>query len=164
MTPSVDISFKWSDFSKNVSESWMCRAENSEFSDITLVSEDGQKMKAHKIILANSSLVFRSVLMDNNYTVPLIYFRGVQINELGSVLEFIYNGETKIKHDNLKQFLDLAEELKLKGINEEGGVEADRDILNEESHIEDDFETAINSQMKQFLDLTDELNEAQRNK
>ena len=75
MPSSVDINFKWSDFSKNVSESWMCREENREFSDITLVSEDGQKMKAHKIILANSSSVFRTIFMDSHYTVPLIYFK-----------------------------------------------------------------------------------------
>ena len=85
MSSAVEVNFKWSAFSKNVSESWMSKEENSAFSDITLVSEEGQHINAHKTILANSSSVLRSILVESKYPVPLIYFKGVKFNELVSV-------------------------------------------------------------------------------
>ena len=117
MPSTVDINLKWSEFSKHVSESWMQREANYDFCDVTLVSEDGQKMKAHKIILANSSSILRSILMDGNNSVSLIYLRGVKFSALMSVLDFIYHGETDIKHNNLEQFMNLAEDLKIKGLD-----------------------------------------------
>ena len=117
MPPTVDINLKASEFSRNAWESWMGVEKNSAFCDITLVSEDGHKVKAHKIILANSSLVFRSILMNNVNPVPLIYLRGVKFCSLSTILDFIYQGETNIKQENLQQFLDMAEDLKLEGLN-----------------------------------------------
>ena len=122
MPSTVEVNVQWSDFSKNVSESWMCREENSAFCDISLVSEDGQNINAHKIILANSSSVFRSILMDSKSPIPLIYLRGVKFDDLVTVLDFIYKGETNITKNQLQQFLHLAEELKIKGLNDEVAI------------------------------------------
>ena len=143
MPSTVDVSLKWTDFSKNVSESWMERVENSPFCDITLVSDDGQNINAHKIILANSSSVLRSILLESKYPVPLIYLRGVRFNELSSLLDFIYKGETNITQDHLQKFLHLAEELGVKGLNEEVRTEnipkqnfnADSGIVNMDSQL-----------------------------
>ena len=123
MPSAVEVILKWSDFSKNVSESWMSKEENSAFCDITLVSEDGQNINAHKIILANSSSVLRSIMLESKYPVPLIYLKGVKFDELVSVLDFIYKGETTITQDLLQQFLQFAKELNLKGLNEEVELE-----------------------------------------
>ena len=59
MPSTVEVNVKWSDFSKNVSESWMCREENSAFCDISLVSEDVQIINAHKIILGKLQFSFQ---------------------------------------------------------------------------------------------------------
>ena len=53
MAPTVYINLKASEFCRNACESWM--EGNSAFCDITLVPEDGHKVKVHKIILANAS-------------------------------------------------------------------------------------------------------------
>ena len=136
MPPTVDINIKASEFSRNACESWMGSDENSAFCDITLVSEDGHKVKAHKIILANSSSVFRSILMNNVNPVPLIYLRGVKFCSLSPILDFIYQGETNIKQENLQQFLDIAEDLKLEGVNPK---EETHDILQNNPNTCSDF-------------------------
>ena len=62
---------------------------------------------------------------------------------MSSLLDFIYKGETNITKDHLQKFLHLAEELGVKGLNEEGRTEnipkqnfnADSGIVNIDSQL-----------------------------
>ena len=47
---------------------------------------------------------------------PLIYIRGVRFEDLVSILDFIYYGEVSIAQNELTAFLNLAEELQVKGL------------------------------------------------
>ena len=47
---SQKLRLKWDDFQENLNI-----GEDNEFADVTLASEDGQQMDAHKVILAASS-------------------------------------------------------------------------------------------------------------
>ena len=47
---------------------------------------------------------------------PLIFLRGISYHEMEAVLEFMYNGQTKVQHKELDAFLAAAEELKIKGL------------------------------------------------
>ena len=47
---------------------------------------------------------------------PLIYFKGFQKEDLHAVLDFLYYGEANISEGNLDSFLEIAKELKLKGL------------------------------------------------
>ena len=91
--------------------------KDNEFCDITLVCIDDNTIEAHKVILAASSIFFSDVLKLNNHPHPLIYMRGVNTSQLSAALDFIYHGEVSIYQDNLENFLALAEDLKLKGLN-----------------------------------------------
>ena len=44
--------------------------------------------------------------------------RGVQLSNLQSVLDFMYNGEANVAKEELNFFLALAEELKVRGLTE----------------------------------------------
>ena len=46
----------------------------------------------------------------------LIYLKGISSAELGQVTDFLYNGETFITQEELKQFLETAQELQVKGL------------------------------------------------
>ena len=46
------LCLKWNDFQENVSSAFVSLREDNEFSDVTLVGEDGQQVEAHKVILA----------------------------------------------------------------------------------------------------------------
>ena len=113
----VNFNIKCSGFSEYC-KSLMSREENIEFCDVTLVCDDGTKLNAHQIILVNSSPVLKSILSNNKHPNPIVYLRGVQLNDLSSLLDFIYKGETSLEQDDLQNFLDLAENLRIKGLND----------------------------------------------
>ena len=73
-------------------------------------------MEAHKIILAASSPFFEKVLKRNKHAHPLIYLKGVKMEDLHAVMDFMYFGETNIIEDNLDSFLAFAKELMIKGL------------------------------------------------
>ena len=83
---------------------------------MTLVSEDGQQVEAHKAILAVSSPTFQKLLTRNKHPHPLIYLRGIKAHDLIAILDFCYRGEANVFQDNLDSFLVIAEELQLKGL------------------------------------------------
>ena len=50
------------------------------FTDVTLVTADNQKMQVHKAILSACSPFFQDLLTTNPHPNPLLYLRGVQVN------------------------------------------------------------------------------------
>ena len=107
------ICLKWEDFQENVTSVFRTLKESADFVDVTLVSEDGQHVKAHKVILASTSPFFMNLLGKSSHPQPLIYMRGVLYEDLVGLVDFLYTGETSILQENLNRFLALAQELQL---------------------------------------------------
>ena len=120
MNTSEKFCLKWNDFKENVSAAFGSLREDCEFADVTLACEDGQQVEAHKVILAASSPLFQNLLRRNKHAHPLIYMRGTESTHLKAIVDFLYYGEANIYQENIDNFLKLAEELKLKGLNGEG--------------------------------------------
>ena len=59
---SENFCLNWNDFIKNVTSSFRELRRNQEFTDVTLACGDGQRIEAHKMILASGSLVFQDLL------------------------------------------------------------------------------------------------------
>jgi len=109
-------SFSWSKFetqTKNVFNNLM---SDTDFLDVTLVTDDDKQIKAHKVILSASSPFFRKILSLNPHPHPLLYLKGVSSSSLGSILQFMYLGEVNIALDNLDAFLQASEDLKVIGM------------------------------------------------
>ena len=125
MPASEKFSLKWNDFQDNVKSAFAALRKDSEFTDVTLVCKDGHQVEAHKVILAASSPFFQNILKRNKHAHPLIYMRKMKSEDLLSVDDFLYFGEANIYQDNLDAFLNIAEELELKGLTqgERGGRE-----------------------------------------
>ena len=49
------LCLKWNDFQNNINTAVESLRENSDFADVTLVSEDGQQVAAHKVNLTNTN-------------------------------------------------------------------------------------------------------------
>ena len=88
------------------------------FLDVTLACEDGKQIKAHKAILSTSSNVLRNILVNNPHQHPLLYLKGINSGDLENILDFIYVGQTQVAQENLEQFMQTANELKIKGFIE----------------------------------------------
>ena len=104
--------------------------EDKDFTDVTLVCEDGKQVEAHKVILANSSPFFQNVLRKNKHIHPLIYMKGIKSDDLLAVIDFLYCGETNIYQENFDSFLAIAEVLQLKGLM---GKSDKVEVIEEES-------------------------------
>ena len=107
---------KWNDFRENVTLAFRSMREDQDFSDVTLVCEDGQQIEAHKVILAAASPLFQKLLKGNKHPHPMIFMRGMNHSELVAIADFLYHGEANIFQDNLDAFLKIAEEFQLKGL------------------------------------------------
>ena len=126
MPTSEKFCLKWNDFQKNIGSVFGSLRKDSEFTDVTLACEDNYQVEAHKVILAFSSPLFQNILSRNKHAHPLIYMRGVTSEALVAIIDFLYFGEANIYQENLETFVNIAEELKLKGFN--GGGNGGREV------------------------------------
>lgn len=113
---SEKFSLKWNDFHSNISRTFSSLRTDSDFYDVTLVSEDLQQMSAHRVVLSACSQYFSDVLRQTRHSNPLLCLEGVTSTELQFVLDYIYQGEVQIYQENLDRFLAVAERFKLEGL------------------------------------------------
>merc|ERR1712016_457807 len=114
---SEKLCLQWNDFNENVNSAFQKLRGGKEFTDVTLVCEDGQQMEAHKVILAYSSPFFEKIFQKSKHPHPLIYLKGFQSKDFASILDFLYFGEANVCQEDLDSFLTIAEEIQLKGLS-----------------------------------------------
>ena len=107
----------------------MLLLKDKDFTDVTLVCEDGKQVDAHKVVLANSSPFFQKILRKNRHNHPLIYTRVLKSNDLLAIVDFLYCGEANVYQENLNAFLVIAEEFQLKGLM--GKSDKDEEVQEE---------------------------------
>ena len=102
-------------FQKNTNEMLKIMRGMEEFCDVTLISDDDKRVRAHKIVLASSSTIFRDLFQsdeeEDGYQV--IHIKGVQSGFLTSMIDLIYKGETKVEEKECGKFLNLLRQYKL---------------------------------------------------
>ena len=131
MSTSEKFCVKWNDFQEKNNTAFVALRKDVEFTDVTLACEDGNQVEAHKVVLAASSPFFYNLLKRNKHIHPLIYMTGLKFEDLLAIVDFFYYGETNIYQENLDNFLNIAEELELKGLNGgDGGSEEKEDPTN----------------------------------
>ena len=115
--------------------------DNRELFDVTLACDDDQ-IGAHKLILSAGSKFFQKVLKNVHSNNPFLFIRGCKLRDLNSILDFMYFGETTVEQADIQQFVNLAQDLQIKGFdasdvveNEESIVETEKDI-NKQLEIE----------------------------
>ena len=116
---------KWNDFHQNISTTYSNLRMQDDLFDVTLVSDDGKQYSSHKLVLASSSDFFQSIVHNskNKQIDFFIYLAGVRSTELEYILDYIYAGEVQLYQEELDNFLEIAQKLKIKGLigNHEGG-------------------------------------------
>ena len=119
MGSSEEFCFRWNSYESNISSSFRELREDSEFFDVTLCCDNGiDIVQAHKVILAACSPFFRDILShQKSQQNPLLYLKGICLKDLQAVLEFMYHGEVNLAQDSLNNFLEVAEELAIKGLS-----------------------------------------------
>ncbi|KAH1026477.1 hypothetical protein HUJ05_000142 [Dendroctonus ponderosae] len=120
MNQSQQYCLRWNNHRVNFINVFRELFENGEFTDVTLVCEDGHAVKAHRLILAACSQYFQKIFLDwqrNDTTVVIL--KDVRISELKAILNYMYHGEVNVAQEQLSDLLKVAETLKVKGLVEE---------------------------------------------
>ena len=143
---------KWNDFNSNVSKSFGILRNTKYLHDVTLVSDDHNKVEAHKLVLSASSEYFREIFEINQHPHPLICFDSISLDDLKNVMDYIYNGEVQIYQEDLDRFLTVAQRLKLEGLI---GSDAKEEMINQDSKNED--EDIVEEQNLNFVDPVDKF-------
>ena len=116
-----NIQLCWDQFQTNIKRSFQTVRFSQDFCDVTLVSEDGDLVEAHRVILTASSNFFHNILSAPTavrHKHPFIYLDGVKSSYLNSVLDFLYCGEASVDQEELNPFLEVAKILQIKGLVE----------------------------------------------
>ena len=102
-------------FQKNTSEMLKVMRGMDEFCDVTLVSEDDERVRAHKVVLASASTKFRDLFQsgEEEEDYQVIHIKGVQSDFMTAMIDLIYKGETKVEEKECEKFLNLLRQYKL---------------------------------------------------
>jgi hypothetical protein len=125
------FTLKFKEFSNNAASSFQALFKDTNFTDVTLASSDGQRVGAHKVVLSSCSPVFKWMLVKNSHPNPLLYLRGVKLSQLETLLTFCYQGQAEVLQEELEEFLEVARDLAIRGLSQE-----DTQIQNHE-HVQE---------------------------
>ena len=100
----------------NVSKSIKEFQEQELFCDVTLYCGD-QVIQAHSLILSACSSFFKMILKKTpRHFHPFIYLSGIKIEDLRSLLKFIYTGTVTVPTTSIFSLLEAAKELQIQGL------------------------------------------------
>ena len=112
---------------------------STEYTDVTLVSDDLHSVRAHKVILSAVSPVLKSILNNVTEKNSAIYLRGIMYQDLQSIMEYIYLGETTLSQEKINEFLNIARNLQVKDIGNTSYNAMTSDPTVNKTHKEEEF-------------------------
>ena len=121
----------WKDFTEASTKRFKDILARDDFSDVTLVSGDCQRLSAHQVILATGCSFFKNLLEGEAFSTnqkPIIFLRGVAGNLLTPLLQFLYTGRVQVSEHLIADFLVLAEDLGIEGLAKSSD---DKEIVEE---------------------------------
>jgi len=108
----------WAEFDTYTSKTFRDLLSSQDFTDVTLVCDDEEVIRAHKVILSACSPFFCRILKKNDHKNPLVYLSDVNLNELKAIVNFMYLGQTNIEQENLQRFLKIAAKFQVRGLTD----------------------------------------------
>merc|ERR1719342_181406 len=148
------LNLNWHTYSDHLREMMETLMNTHKSADVTLVCNDKTKFKAHKFVLSACSPVFQSIIDELPYTEEsCIYLRGVEPQEMKSILQFMYLGQATFYQDRMNEFLEVAKSLEIKEISKDvecDNVDAFTGQENDENRkVENEFDKNVESSINQ---------------
>ena len=112
----INLVIGWKDFENNVLNRFQQLWNDKDLTDVTLVSEDGKQLRAHKMILSSGSYFFQNVFQRNTCQDTLLYLKDINYRFLHFITEFIYTGQCDIEQQDLVNFLSIGKNLGVTGL------------------------------------------------
>ena len=134
----------WNQFEMHTGTTFKDLLMDKNFSDVALVSDDGDKILAHKVVLSASSPSLKKILVNSpDSQHVLLFLPGFSHRELSSLVCFMYLGQTKVDHTDLERFIEMGRTLKIKGLSDEPSRSGMQDSIIENSRNEIEFQTIV---------------------
>ena len=108
--------FKCSDFNTTICNSLSILRQEKAFFDVTLVTTDNKHIPGHRLVLSACSDFFKSILINNLHSYPLIYLSGIHSTALAPIVDYMYEGQIQVSLDTVDNILNVARKLKIKGL------------------------------------------------
>ncbi|XP_049829622.1 protein bric-a-brac 2-like isoform X1 [Schistocerca gregaria] len=108
---------KWNNYQDHLAEVFLHLLQAQSLVDVTLCAE-GQKIYAHRIVLSACSPYFHELLSGVEDAHPIIILSEMCVEDIQSVIEFVYRGELSVTAERFSSVLKVAEELRIRGLME----------------------------------------------
>jgi len=89
--------------------------------DVTIVTEDNQKIEAHKVILKACSPIFKNMFEKAS----VIFLSEINCEELNHLLQFMYFGLVSVDEDKMETFIELGKKFQIIAMFDSEIVEED---------------------------------------
>ena len=113
--------------------------DDEHFTDVSLVCQGDKVIKAHQCVLAMFSPTFRTILVNNPHSKPILFMYGIEYKLLKSIIDFMYLGQTEVEEKYLPEILEIANKLEIKGLmnNDHQGSKGDsKNYIEEDADME----------------------------
>ena len=119
----------WHTFTDHLKELLRQMKTDETFADVTLVSDDGREVRAHKVVLAACSPIIKELLTKKNTNI--VDLKCIAMEDINSILQFIYLGEVAICEGRMEEFFYVAQKLKIKELSKEAEMQFESKIKTE---------------------------------
>lgn len=135
-----NLSWDESNRSSTLLDSLSSRRE--QFSDVSIITQGGKMFRSHRLVLAGSSPYFENVFNQTEDKQNNLVLCLPDVNEkyFDGILNFIYQGQTKVDAKELADFTNAAKRLKIRGLTTDDQIKTeapedendDEEVPNEE--------------------------------
>ena len=87
--------------------------DETQFCDITLISQEGESFPAHKLILRVTSSYLKTKIQQRSDAQSTIVLKTINSEILSALLDFIYKGKAIISEAETESFIDAAKKWKI---------------------------------------------------
>merc|ERR1712129_583294 len=142
-----NLSWNYEERCATMFEAFLNIQQREDYSYVTLVTDDDQVMKAHRVILGACSSFFGNIFQKTNTRDLCLYLPGIVQKDLQAILDFVYNGQTDLANENLEYTMQSFAE-------EQNMSEIDNAQYTMETSLEEITEEEANSSTVGQLDAT----------
>ena len=134
------FNLSWNEYESHLSGLMRDLMMKTDLSDLTVICEDSS-FQVNKVVLAACSEVFNEIIKNIPGSNSAIYLRGIPAKQMETLVEFMYLGQAQLLQADIEEFINIARDLKIRGIEQDyGNDDVDESFANSLSTKEEEME------------------------
>ncbi|CAG0921816.1 unnamed protein product, partial [Notodromas monacha] len=112
------LRLRWTEYELNWNQVLADAYYERELTDVLVVCEHGEGIMCHGVVLSACSVLLHELLEETTAECSVVVLDGVRGSHFDVLLKYMYFGEVLVPEGDLEQVLDLACQLRVKGLME----------------------------------------------